>query len=287
MRDWYFKIKNKEHSRAIQNKLFEQGYRWASGDTVPMYLDAKGITLENDQMRYLITEEDIEDVEKKGVKLKTLDDLYFNDHFVIGKYYKANKKHHFRLFKYSGNLSIGFGSMNMFATDLKTGHFSEKKLSTSGYTEATEKEWIEALKEEAKKRGFNVTRRFRSTGENVYNVEADEPIESYIQAEGGIGLIKGIGTGMIYSSEGKWGEPLDVLEDRLPTLRGYVGRDEGDKISYGCATFSKDWILSREFKYLNSLNVEGHRINRDELDKVQEYVKRHKPYKEDRKIIYC
>jgi hypothetical protein len=33
------KIYNKDHSVAVQNELFRLGYKWASGDTVPLYPD--------------------------------------------------------------------------------------------------------------------------------------------------------------------------------------------------------------------------------------------------------
>lgn len=80
MKDLKFRVKNPEHSKAIQERLFELGYYWEEGDT-SIIKNANHIFLSvsEDKIKYFFSSDNHFNSLKSAEV--TLDDLY-NDDFL-------------------------------------------------------------------------------------------------------------------------------------------------------------------------------------------------------------
>jgi hypothetical protein len=74
MKDLKFRVKNPQHSEAIQKRLFELGYEWMANDMVPIHKDAPYLYADNVNDICFGDDEDFH-LNCKNTEA-TLDDLY-------------------------------------------------------------------------------------------------------------------------------------------------------------------------------------------------------------------
>ena len=156
--------------------------------------------------KFTITEEQIKELSKWKHGKRLMQDWFpeaFEKQLEVGKVYK-NKYSIFKVTDLKDDVYSGYGLEN---EKWLSGDFSKK--STSNDVEATKEEWLEALKEEAKRRGFKKGVKYNYVDKpyliKMFNDELD--------LGHSVDLVDG---GDIILEDGVWAE---VIKEEIPTQK--------------------------------------------------------------------
>lgn len=276
MKRYLIKVLNVRHSELIQKELFRIGFTWIDGKDI-QFTDKEYIfAYEQDRN---ITYSDSPQYSASTVYNRiTLDELICLDKlegtkFEIGKYYGAFDVPMFKIFKYMGKTSTGFGSSHMFSVTLNTKKLADTTLQDYGYEPRSEKQWIDELIKEAERKGLGTCVRFNNVSGYPQSVAREDIIKPYYEGGEFVGLVRGDGTGMLYI-RGEWATRLEAEKPpELPEILGYVGNDKGDTITYGCLKFDKAWLATDEFKTIEKLVIKGEGgVSNEKLQQLSAYL---------------
>ena len=158
---------------------------------------------------FTITKEQIEELSKWKHGKRLMQDWFpeaFEKQLEVGKVYKYPSLGGGKfMFKFNGEfskLTYGFASNGEWRNDLRVW-----KYYVNLYEEATEEEWLEALKEEARKRGFKKGVKYNYS-DKPYLIKIFKD-ELYLCRS--LGLVDG---GDIILQDGVWAE---VIKEEIPT----------------------------------------------------------------------
>ena len=158
---------------------------------------------------FTITEEQIEELSKWKHGKRLMQDWFpeaFEKKLEVGKVYKYPSLGEKFMFKFNGfgADNYGFSTIGEWSDDL--GAWEEE---INDYQEATEEEWLEALKEEARKRGFKKGVKYNRVDKPYLIKTFKDELELGIEAD----LVDGINIILKY---GVWAE---VIKEEIPTQK--------------------------------------------------------------------
>ena len=155
---------------------------------------------------FTITEEQIEELSKWKHGKRLMQEWFpeaFEKQLEVGKVYK-NKYSIFKVTDLKDDVYSGYGLEN---EKWLSGDFSKK--FTSNDVEATKEEWLEALKKEAKRRGFKKGVKYNRVDKPYLIKTFKDELELGIEAD----LVDGINIILKY---GVWAE---VIKEEIPTQK--------------------------------------------------------------------
>ena len=156
---------------------------------------------------FTITKEQIEELSKWKHGKRLMQDWFpeaFEKQLEVGKVYKYPSIGEKFMFKFNGfgADNYGFSTIGEWSNDLGVW-----KNEVNLYEEATKEEWLEALKEEAKRRGFKKGVKYNRVDKPYLIKTFKDELELGIEAD----LVDGINIILKY---GVWAE---VIKEQIPT----------------------------------------------------------------------
>ena len=159
---------------------------------------------------FTITKEQIEELSKWKHGKRLMQDWFpeaFEKQLEVGKVYKyPNFRGGKFMFKFNGEfskLTYGFASNGEWSNELGI-----RESEISDYQEATKEEWLEALKEEARKRGFKKGVKY-NYADNPYLIKT---FEDELRLGYSVDLVDDDGD--IILQDGVW---VQVIKEEIPT----------------------------------------------------------------------